>query len=953
VPPHPAHHCSTRAHTAHRSAAHRRARRPLISVATALVAGFAALAAALGATSPALAAVPRTGHLVDPALVAPTTNPNPALVERDLGVEPSVAVDPGNPEDIAIIGFDLAPGCGLAENCFFAKWPKERADIWFSSDGGEHWTQSFDVPTPPGLPNGVIGPTDQSLAFGRGHVLYASFLTYGFVGGAAWQNIFTGATNNPLDPNGWNWKLNEQKEAQRTNSELNNHTDQPWLLVGENPRNTAEDNVYSMFTQEKDSVHVATASVNPLSATLEPPNFTQDVVGATALNAANPPGTRLAEDPRNGSLYLLTQSNDTDHSIVIHEGERNEEEFLPDMLGTMHLVRETDGGQDWTLNGSSKGMSFSPGPYVQLPRFGGVNRRVVEDAVAVDPSNGDVYVLFERDTRETGSSNQLYLQAFTENDAGELVPAYERPQLVSAVTASVALPSIAVTQDGTVGVLYDTFDGMGSGNCPSFNSSPPTTQCPEFSAHLATSTAHGLENSWDDKVLGKPFVSNELSDTTTENQLVLGDFQVLKAQYNELYGTFAGNREAFGGQRSEMDPIFFDEATSVTSPQLTVHPPSACNATGCHVVVGQNLPVLVAARPPLPPGCPQCVAVPTGSFTFADGESTLGTVRASTAGETEFLVSHLSVGTHDIVANYSGDLEFSPVSSSVLSVTVEKAATAINLRSTPNPLVSGSKVALDATVSVAPPGAGTPTGSVTFYDNGVSLGTSTLDSSGHASLEAASLAAGVHSFTASYSGDESFGGSGSASSSTLAPQFANLTFSGSLTDKKLGQSIALPEGATFNGSGELNTETGAGSVKGNLSIPPFMASLKLFGLLPVNLGLRLRQVGAIEGSVAKNETAPGEEALTLPAKLSLGVTSLQILGLTVPTRCSGAEPLSLNLTDNLTSEELLKGGWSFSGTTAVPEVKCEGGFLGYLFGHVLSGLLSGPGNPYSLRISVP
>ncbi|MDE3070780.1 MAG: hypothetical protein KGJ43_08645, partial [Acidobacteriota bacterium] len=85
----------------------------------------------------------------------------------------------------------------------------------------------------------------------------------------------------------------------------------------------------------------------------------------------------------------------------------------------------------------------------------------------------------------------------------------------------------------------------------------------------------------------------------------------------------------------------------------------------------------------------------------------------------------------------------------------------------------------------------------------------------------------------------------------------------------------------------------------------------------------------------------------------LGITSLQILGLSIPLRCAATEPLSLALADTLTSEELLKGNWSFAGTTAVPSIRCEGGFLGRLFGWVLSGLLSGPGNPYSLAVSEP
>ena len=177
--------------------------------------------------------------------------------------------------------------------------------------------------------------------------------------------------------------------------------------------------------------------------------------------------------------------------------------------------------------------------------------------------------------------------------------------------------------------------------------------------------------------------------------------------------------------------------------------------------------------------------------------------------------------------------------------------------------------------------------------------------------------------------------------------------SGTLTDKRLGQAITLPSGSTFNGSGELNNETGAGSVTGNVSIPAFTAPLKLFGVLPVSLGVSLTQSGAISGTVAKSEVVPGAESLSLPLKLNVGLTSVAALGLKIPVNCATAEPLALPLASTLTREELLLTGWSFSGTATLSTIHCEGGLLGRLFGAVLSALLSGPENAYALSIKPP
>jgi hypothetical protein len=182
-------------------------------------------------------------------------------------------------------------------------------------------------------------------------------------------------------------------------------------------------------------------------------------------------------------------------------------------------------------------------------------------------------------------------------------------------------------------------------------------------------------------------------------------------------------------------------------------------------------------------------------------------------------------------------------------------------------------------------------------------------------------------------------------------EYKGWTLAGSITDKKLGQAIALPAGAAFNGSGEVSTESGRGSVTGSFTIPPFTAPLRLFGAIPVGIGMTLTQTAPAGGTVEPGEG--GNEALALPVKLQMGVTSVSLLGLTIPTRCQGAEPLSLALSDTLSREALLKSGWSFAGATAIPPFRCEGGLLGRLFGAVLTGLLSGPEDAYSLSVSAP
>jgi len=140
-----------------------------------------------------------------------------------------------------------------------------------------------------------------------------------------------------------------------------------------------------------------------------------------------------------------------------------------------------------------------------------------------------------------------------------------------------ALPSVAVTQDGTVGVLYDSFDGLSSGGVPI------------FTAHLATSTDKGVTFT-DQTIL--TFLSTATDDGSTKcdgsqtNQRVLGDYQQMKAVGNTFYGVFSGNGAALGRTTASIDPIFFK---STVGPDISVNAPLAfgdvCETTSANSTI--------------------------------------------------------------------------------------------------------------------------------------------------------------------------------------------------------------------------------------------------------------------------------------------------------------------------------------------------------------------------------
>lgn len=196
--------------------------------------------------------------------------------------------------------------------------------------------------------------------------------------------------------------------------------------------------------------------------------------------------------------------------------------------------------------------------------------------------------------------------------------------------------------------------------------------------------------------------------------------------------------------------------TSVVTPPVSSS--TALTATSQNLTAGSS--VTFTATVTAPSGD---TTVPTGTVTFYNGTTSIGTGTLNASGVATYTTTTLPTGADSITAQYGGDTNFNPSTSTALIVTVNPApvATSTALTAMPTSATAGVSVSFTATVTPAS-GAAAPTGTVTFYNGATSIGTGSLNASGVATLSTTALSAGSDSITAQYGGAAAFSGSTSA-----------------------------------------------------------------------------------------------------------------------------------------------------------------------------------------------
>jgi hypothetical protein len=203
----------------------------------------------------------------------------------------------------------------------------------------------------------------------------------------------------------------------------------------------------------------------------------------------------------------------------------------------------------------------------------------------------------------------------------------------------------------------------------------------------------------------------------------------------------------------------------------------------------------------------KAVGTPTGTVTFRDGTTTLGTANLNANGTAVFTTSTLTRGAHTITASYGGGGVLAASSATVAQSV--KTSTTTTVAGNPNPSASGQTVTITATVASAASGGGTPAGSVTFVDQttNTNLGSGTLNASGQASITVSNLSVAAHTIKATYAGNDIFATSSGTTTQTVK-KATTTAVAGNPNPSTFGQQVTLTATvqAVASGSG---TPTGS------------------------------------------------------------------------------------------------------------------------------------------------
>jgi len=329
--------------------------------------------------------------------------------------EPSIAVNPANNREIAIVAF--------SEN-----WgPNAMAPVWKSSDGGVTWRKVLQIPQPQA---GLSGPGDQKIAFDATGRLFIAELGSGprdFVyrqTGAADAALTAGAPYGDDQPH-----LGVDTSAGQTCS---GRVYSPWLNFGV----TREQSTVSWSNNDGVTMNDVAAGDHS-----QFPNRT----------------TRIALGP-NGVAYIVYKTREGAVAGVHLPGSA-----ANDFENVHFRVQRTDDcGQHWNALGTA-GTSVHGTATVQTlftTNFGvtGAGRKVARarssDAwIAVAPS-GAVYVAYVQ--RDTSGFAQVYVAHSTDRGA-----TWASTRVTDGTHQS-GYPEVAVAGNGGVGVLYIDFEDTGT-----------------------------------------------------------------------------------------------------------------------------------------------------------------------------------------------------------------------------------------------------------------------------------------------------------------------------------------------------------------------------------------------------------------------------------------------------------------------------------------------------------
>ncbi|MEP6755632.1 MAG: PEP-CTERM sorting domain-containing protein [Chthonomonadales bacterium] len=447
---------------------------------------------------------------------------------KDWGNEPFIAVNPLNVNQIVISSF----GYGAT------KTTQPGAAISYSQDGGVTWGLRAPVTSPVA---GFQTPEDWNFAYDGLGRLHGVSLVGNLSGGT---DIYHGMTTDPNNDNfhgrpvgDWAWTPGAINHVGAGNG------DQPFMSI-------TGSHIYVGYDNFTAGVEQRVTRSDDFGATFTVGNDLAISRGGPLGSFTNP-GTRIATDG-NGNAYSIfgvgTAQPDTGLQTVTYR------------LNSYNIGTS---GASWDHTNDTAnpgGIVIDSGNSHQIDAgattwFGGINElRGNVTTIASDKAGNHIYTVYGK--VDGSGVDRLYIREFHPG-GGTLVGS--APVLFSIVGQRAALPSVTVTDNGTIAVEYDSYIGPRG---------DPLALGGTFQMHLATSTDGGL--TFSDSVLYSWTAPAAPNDNNYGGNRELGDYQFVTSVGDNIYGTFAarGNVNSGGVNSTALiDPFFFTRNLSTSVPE--------------------------------------------------------------------------------------------------------------------------------------------------------------------------------------------------------------------------------------------------------------------------------------------------------------------------------------------------------------------------------------------------
>jgi hypothetical protein len=411
--------------------------------------------------------------------------------------EPSIAINPMNPDEIAVVSFS---------DPWDANDASVMAPVWKSRDGGKTWKKVPQIPRPEA---GRSGPGDQKVIFDANGKLYVAELG---IGNPIKDYVYRqkAGPDDPLAPGAafGNDQPHIEVDPSRPSGDFAKKVYSPFLDVPASPNARSSDNLSDDGG--------ATGSDLGVGDNATFPNRT----------------TRIAVSPKSKSAYIVYKMRegavDSDFEKVHFRVKRSDDLGATwDALGTAGV----------SVHGNDQAVTFFTENFGN-PGKGKVARcRSSDGWIAVGPSSGNgndpdaVYVAHVN--KDSSGFGQIFVAR-----SGDQGATWSSSRVTDGTHHS-AYPEIAVAGTGAVGVLYIDYDDSGAKNV--------------FRHHFARSFDGGTN--WTDQIV-QAFDPGPLDNATSG--FLWGDYNGLTAQGDSFYGVFTG--QSINRSTPEFDPIFFKES---------------------------------------------------------------------------------------------------------------------------------------------------------------------------------------------------------------------------------------------------------------------------------------------------------------------------------------------------------------------------------------------------------